>query len=404
MAGRDQGGGDHYSSDPFFKRHIDAHWNACVGPQGGEENYVDGYIEAAIELADAVIDRKLFGKRDTLVLPILYNARHSVELALKFATRRLVKAGLVKPIERQSHDIRAYWQKLDNARLGDKKLLQTIAALKPFAESLDRIDKDGQGLRYHVSQSDESSLPHHPLANLEVIRASLAELAPLIEVLKNRVLSFLDERATGTFTNRCSRRDLHVIAQLIPRRDNWQSALFDEQKLALKARFKMGSNAFSDALHAIQRNRETKALIGIESDLLHLTDDDVVWLAEQWRRLHPPRDDGSGVVEVVNFSDASFEATMEGLATRKAVIDEVAQRLSADQLADIQAIFYLGRNGEYAERYEANVEETKQWHLVENDPKKWIVHLMDKTNFLTCVQRAVEKLGRLALSEKMKSL
>ena len=39
----------------------------------------------------AVIDKNLLSKRDTLVLPILYNARHSVELALKFATRRLVR-------------------------------------------------------------------------------------------------------------------------------------------------------------------------------------------------------------------------------------------------------------------------------------------------------------------------
>ena len=308
----------------------------------------------------------------------------------------------MKPIERQSHDIRAYWDRLDKARLGDKKMLKTISALEPFVNSLDRIDKHGQGLRYHVSQLGEPSLPDHPLANLEVIRTSLGELTSLIEVLRNRVLCFLDERATGTFTNRCSRHDLLVIAQLVPRHDNWRSALFDAQRLAVKARFNIGSKAFSDALHAIQRSRETKALIGLESDLLHLKDEDVIWLAEQWRRLHPSPDDSNG--GVVDFADASFEEMMEGFATRKAVIDEVAERLSADQLADIQAVFYLGRNHEYAECYEANVEMTKRWHSVENDPKKWIGHLMDKTNFLTCVQLAAGRLGRLALSGRMKSL
>jgi len=62
-------------------------WNACIGKQGHEENYLDGYIEAAIELAGAVLDKNMFEKRDTLVLPILYNARHALELALKFATQ-----------------------------------------------------------------------------------------------------------------------------------------------------------------------------------------------------------------------------------------------------------------------------------------------------------------------------
>src|SRR6266536_1077982 len=86
---------DPYADDPFFMRVFDTDWNACIGKQGDEENYLDGYIEAAMELAGAVIDKKLFGKRDTLVLPILYNARHAVELALKFTTDRLAKDGLM---------------------------------------------------------------------------------------------------------------------------------------------------------------------------------------------------------------------------------------------------------------------------------------------------------------------
>lgn len=75
---------DPYANDPFFKRGSDADWNACIGPQGDEENYIDGYIEAAIELSNAVITNTLLGKRDTLILPILYNVRHGIELALKF--------------------------------------------------------------------------------------------------------------------------------------------------------------------------------------------------------------------------------------------------------------------------------------------------------------------------------
>jgi hypothetical protein len=76
---------DPYEHDPFFKKIHDADWNACIGRQGHEEHYLDGYIEAAIELADAIIEKRMFAKRDTLVLPILYNARHALELTLQFA-------------------------------------------------------------------------------------------------------------------------------------------------------------------------------------------------------------------------------------------------------------------------------------------------------------------------------
>ena len=49
----------------------------------------DGYIEAALELASAVLDKKLVASRDTLAMPILYNGRHALELSLKFAINRL---------------------------------------------------------------------------------------------------------------------------------------------------------------------------------------------------------------------------------------------------------------------------------------------------------------------------
>ncbi len=66
------------SPDPFFALIHDGQWNACVGVQGSEINYVDGYLEAARILAETVINRDLMGSRDTLAMPILYNARHGL--------------------------------------------------------------------------------------------------------------------------------------------------------------------------------------------------------------------------------------------------------------------------------------------------------------------------------------
>jgi hypothetical protein len=45
---------DPYADDRFFKKIFDGQWNACIGRQGHEENYPDGYIEAEAcrEVAD----------------------------------------------------------------------------------------------------------------------------------------------------------------------------------------------------------------------------------------------------------------------------------------------------------------------------------------------------------------
>jgi hypothetical protein len=391
---------DPYADDPFFKRKLDTDWNACIGKQGNEENYLDGYIEAAMELADAVIDKKLFAKRDTLVLPILYNARHAIELALKFTEDRLVVAGVLPPTGGRNHNIRTHWDRLNAGAVVDEKLRQTIQTLKPFVDSLSRIDDDGQQLRYHLNRYDDPSLPNHSLANLEVIRESLAGLSEIISVLKYRTMSFLDERASGSFTSRCSRRDLLAIAQLIPRRDFWTEPLFNQQKALVKSRYNLSNRQFSKALDVIQSNREMKAIIGVESDLLHISDNEIVWVIEQWKRLHPARDKGDNL-SADYFEAVRFERMKEERATRIEVFDEMEWRLNAAKLAEMEAIYYLGRDRLFPEYYEWRVDLANKERAAANDPKAEIAHLMLKTNFSTCVRSAVAKIGRLSLVERL---
>lgn len=121
---------DPYENDPFFKRVFDGQWNACI-EKVMRKNYIDGYIDAAIELADAIFEKKLFGKRDTLVLPILYNARHAIELALKFANERLIEACVIKDDGRKVTHNKAYWGHLHNSAMGRSTEYAPAAAVVP---------------------------------------------------------------------------------------------------------------------------------------------------------------------------------------------------------------------------------------------------------------------------------
>ncbi len=395
---------DPYADDPFFRRVFDGDWNACIGRQGDEENYLDGCIEAAIELVDAVIDKKLFGKRDTLVLPILYNARHAIELALKFATDRLYEANLLKSNGiKRDHDIRAYWERLHEADVGDEKLRMVIAGLKPFIESVSRIDADGQELRYHRNRDNDPSLSEYSTANLKLIQHSLRELEKLLGDLKYRSVDFVDEWKSGACTACCSRRDLFEIARMMPARKDWATQAFDDQKEKVKARFQLSNRQFSNALHTIQGNREMAAIVGIENDLIYLTDDDVMWVAEQWRRVHPVRDENENDGMGLDYFDASrFEGMQERLALYAQVIEAIKGRLSADALADLEAIFYIERDRIFTEYYPQRVDQARKEHAVANDPEQEIRHLVEKTNLLQCLQRGAAKLGRPMLSERLK--
>jgi len=396
---------DPYENDPFFKRVFDGQWNALIGRQGHEENYLDGFIEAAIELADAIIEKQMFSKRDTLVLPILYNARHAVELALKFSTEHFIKAGVIADDGRKlSHNIKAYWDHLHNSKIGDENLSKTVTALKPFIESLSRIDSDGQELRYHRNRDDDPSLANYGTANLQLIRASLLALERLLSALKYRTVDYIGERATGAYTNRCSRVDLLEIARLLPRREAWNTGAFDEQKAAIKARYGLSNKQFSIALDQIQQNREMGSVLGIESNHLHLTDDDAVWVVEQWRRLHPPRAQDDGDLGLDYFDPKRFDGMKERAAAFQEVQKSIAVRLSPEALAELEAMFYLQRDGIASEYHEREVARTLAEHAAAQNPQHEISHLMEKTNFCACLEGAAKKLGRLSLAERLKAV
>jgi len=151
--------------DPFFEVIYEGSWNACIGAQGCEQNYVDGYLEAALELITAVLDKKLYSSRDTLAMPILYNARHALELSLKSAIDRLHTTGAIANRHIPNHDILSHWTHLRDASVGDTALRQIILDLQLYVVSLAKIDDDGQELRYSTNRDGQQSL-----GNLGLIR------------------------------------------------------------------------------------------------------------------------------------------------------------------------------------------------------------------------------------------
>lgn len=325
-------------ADPFFDLTEDSEWNACIGRQGTEENYVDGYIEAAIELASAVIEKRLYGQRDTLAMPILYNARHGLELALKLAINRLHDMGAIARTHPKDHDIRSHWELLDQAKIGDVKLRGLIAALQPYVDSLAKIDGDGQELRYAETQAGDRSLDDKALANIEVMRASVVQLGKIMEALKYRVVDLGDERATGTFTTEFSRTDLLAVADRLPSIDRWREPVFDAVKAELMAEFGLSGKKFTAAINAIKSSRETRRRIGQNTDLKHLGDDHTLFAIEQWARCHPnaPKGDGLGLDW---GAPRDFKAMAKRRDVQKDVIAAIRDTLSLDELADLDAVY-----------------------------------------------------------------
>ncbi len=386
-------------SDPFFDLTENSTWNACIGVQGHPLHYADGYLEAAIELADAILQKKLFGKRDTLVLPILYNARHAVELTQKFVIATLHQSGALAQSAPIDHNIKAHWTRLNDKAIGDEALRAAILALEPYVMSLARVDDDGQSLRYAVRQDGQKSMEDKWLANILVIRASLASLDKILSELKGRVIDYAEERATGTFTKECSRKDLFVIAKALPQKADWHRAEFDVAKEAMQNRFALSGRKFSEAVDVIKASREMKAIIGIETPLAYLSDDDLVFVIDQWQRLYP-----ADRVHSPLGTDYFDPVRIEAMVAHDEIAEEVYAALLAyftvEKVADLQTIFYMGRDHIPGEFYETCLQERFKVVRVEGLPSA-VRHLMEKTNLQTAIPDAAKRLGRLRLADQL---
>lgn len=389
------------NDDPFFNlRDADSDWNALIGRQGNFANYADGYIEAALDLANLIIEKKLFSQRDTLVLPILYNARHSIELHLKLVIGELVKVGVLDSGHVPNHDIASHLKHLIDRKIPDVTLRSLVNDLQPFVESLTKVDDDGQELRYYTNRDGKRSMEDRVLVNIVVIRDSLEVLKETLEDLKYRTAALCDAHRTGTHTNHLSRTDLFVIAGMLPKRTEWSEPKFDVCKTAVKHQFEIGNRQFTIALETVQKKRELNSMLGVETPLVHLSDEKAVFLLEKWREIHPPRVEDEPALD---YFKRDFDAIREHRQKHNDAIEEILSILTSDEIADAETIFYLSRNHDYSESYEEELEEKKKEYR-HSDLKGELNHIMEKTNFLREFTTGVRILGRLCLAERLKAI
>ncbi len=389
--------------DPFFEVIHDGQWNACVGIQGDEQNYIDGYIEAALELVTAVMEKELIGSRDTLAMPILFSGRHALELSMKFAIRRLHRMGVVPKLERVDHDIQSHWTHLRDAKVGDAMLRRLIDELEPFVRSLAKIDDDGQELRYAKNRDGEKSLGGIAVVNLPHIRASLETMSGILATMKNRVVDIEQERLTGTHTRDCSRRDLCEIANMLGAHATWTEDSFLERKEAVRKKFGLSSGRFSDAVDKIRGSRELAALVGIETPLIYLSDEKALLALGLWTKAHPVRERKAGDLGI-DYFNRDFEEFEEHRRVAWELDEAILNTLTVEEFSDLEVLFYFGRNPEFGEHYETMLTETVAAHRAAGSRWEGVHHIMSKTSLLDSVVKGSSAAGRPTLASKLRSL
>lgn len=387
------------NNDPFFALTEErSEWNACIGKQAHPESYIDGYMDAALELVNAVIEKRQFLKRDTLAMPILYNARHALELSLKHMYDAFLEEKIVTTPLGINHDIRAYWTLLASAKLGDTELTQHVKNLETYVISLSNIDDDGQELRYATTRDGKKSLKDKALCNLVVIRESLLKLQNIISDSKYRLEAFIDERRTKTYTNDLSRKDIETISRMLPPFDRWRENIFKKAKREIKETYGIGSNKFSDAVDLIKNHRTMASCLGKEFNLAHLTAEKLRSVVQEWKVLHVRNDLDVVGSDLVN---TDFDAFVGHIKKYEEARKNILRLLSEDEIADLETVFYLGRSALFCEFYEEELARVKRKHKTDRNLAEAVRHLLEKRNFLEEIVQGLRILGNPTLAESL---
>lgn len=391
------------ATDPFFEVIRDTHWNACVGRQGNELNYVDGYMEAAQRLVTVLMDNQLFASRDTLAMPILYNARHALELSLKFTINHLHRISAVSARHMPNHDILSHWKYLQNANLGDAALRQLVQDLEPYVVSLAQIDEDGQELRYPTNRDGQKSLSAFGVVNLHLIRSSLDAMAKILTAVKYRVMEFELERTTGSYTKDCSRSDLKAIAEMLGAHSTWKDESFNDKKDAVRERFKLSSGKFSDAVDAIRRSRQLATLVELEKPLTYISDEKAIFALEQWAVANPERPQNPEDLGM-DYFNRDWEKIAKDERISRELDQTIIDNLSLEEFCDLEVLFYIGRESEFGESYDKMLTASLEEHRQEKSRWAGVHHIMAKTNFLENVIAGAHAVGRPSLAYKLRAI
>jgi hypothetical protein len=248
------------------------HYNACVGNNGHVDfiTYSEGYDEIT-KLGLEKIDNSTI-PIDCLVYPLVYSARHRIELFLKhqlikidYIKNKLLSNKDVHQITR-THEISTLWQMFKEVTSFEPRFIETINEIDEYINDFAQIDDTGEVFRYPVTVGGEKHLADINVINLLSFKKRYLELTNKLEALDFYSSFLITEYQQGTFAGGLSREMIRKLAHELPHIDSWSSDKedFTRIKEAIKSKYDLSSNTLSKAIDLIKKNFEFSPIIGKE--------------------------------------------------------------------------------------------------------------------------------------------
>lgn len=324
------------------------HLNACVGNNGFIDlhTYQLGYYEATITLINSVKESKF--NVDSLVYPIVFSARHAIELFLKtqlYNLKYINAKAQGKEFENKiqtTHSIRDLWQEYKELTAVDIRYEPYISALEEYMIDFYEVDDTGETFRYPFDHEEARHLTDFGCINIEIFEERFIKLYAIIDELGYFTDFLTHEYKECTVISGLSRQQIKEIAIELPHKKDWIQDSFLEIKKEILQKHRISSNKFSKALTLIKNHREFASYVGIEIPLKEIDCDNLnkfIALFRKYRNKFKTDD----YVDVIND-----------------YANTICEELSPDNIYAISTLFDIGYFDLYPEAYERILEEKKK--------------------------------------------
>ncbi|SJM38452.1 hypothetical protein A1019T_02445 [Psychrobacter pasteurii] len=255
-------------------------FNACVGNNGwrGMFSYIEGYQSATLVMLESVLSQygsnidfnapkqAFLWNNDTSIYPILFTARHFIEIYIKQKIHTInylkVKDNINEKLIK-THNIQELWNTFVDIveRTHDSRLAIYIEKIAPYIQDFNHIDPTGETFRYPFSLEGSMHLEDMGVINILNFYKRFNELSKICEVFTYEMDALVDEYKTGTYTKNLSRKNIEGIAQELPVYGEWNKPSFSDIKKSLKTKLSIGSKELSQAIDIIKNHIEFKRYI-----------------------------------------------------------------------------------------------------------------------------------------------
>lgn len=263
--------------DNPFEFHEEDAIIACVGENGGttDEDIRNGFKRTVELLTESLKDGQEV--EDLLVYPIVYNARHSIELSLKIVIKMLWEIEGKKEIKYSDEIIAERKKKIHTHNIEElykmacenKNIDRRIPAYFENIEDMIRFyyfDEEGDAFKYELNKENQPHMIKNKISHISIVllETEFKEVMEKFDELICFLRNCMDEYSLGTFTKNLSRTDIWDISKRLPDYEEWRTEKFREIKEEIKQEYHLGSKEFSEAVNLIKKNRFFSENIGCE--------------------------------------------------------------------------------------------------------------------------------------------